>query len=168
MIPSPLIKLARTAGAAPAAPAGGGPFLGCRGCGILFVATFFIALLGCVLNVSADELQRAKALKVPSRQPVTLMDAFVDDAPGAPWLRLRFVAPKIADPSLPHAEVAGDMDHLCNHVALPYMDENSLTPERIVISLSDRELAFGARDVTAVQYFEVYRPEAGACIWEGL
>jgi len=40
-------------------------------------------------------------------------------------------------------------------------------PDQIIIVLSDREVEFGVADPDATQYFEAYRPEDGACFWEG-
>ena len=39
-------------------------------------------------------------------------------------------------------------------------------PSQIVISLSDRAVPFGEADPEATQFFEAYRVEGGACIWE--
>jgi hypothetical protein len=39
-------------------------------------------------------------------------------------------------------------------------------PSQIIISLEDRPVPFGEADPEAVQYFEAFRVENGACIWE--
>ncbi len=168
MIPSRHIKLARTMCAAPAAPAGGGPVQGCRGCGIKLMSALFFSLIGCAAQAQTARLP--KSVDVPSHQPMSLTEVFLDDTPGEIWLRLRFVAPEIARESgtVPHHVAAQDMEHLCAHVALPMVAQSEVVPQRIAISLSDRVVDFGARDVRATQYFETYRPENGACVWEGL
>ncbi len=141
--------------APPAAPAGGA----CRsrwgrGCGLALA-------LG--VAVTAAPLGAQEAVTVPSGQPVRLHEVLMDDAPGALWVRFRFVAPRIGAAG----DSVADMDHLCAQVALPYLAEHRIDAVRVVISLSDRELPFGEPAPDATQYFEVYRPENGRCIWEG-
>lgn len=108
---------------------------------------------------------------VPSGQPVSLVEVLLDDAPGALWARFRFLAPRIGPPegegdAVPYELAGPDMDHLCAAVALPYLAHHGIEPVRIVISLADRPIEFGASDPDATQFFETYRPENGACIWE--
>lgn len=105
---------------------------------------------------------------VPSGQAVTLSEVLLDENPGALWVRFRFIAPQIAAEGgdIPY-EIAGpDMDHLCDTVAIPYLDQHGIDPARVVISLSDRAVEFGASEPGATQFFESYRVEDGACIWE--
>lgn len=105
---------------------------------------------------------------VPSGQPVALFEVLVDDTPGEVWVRFRFVAPEISgDDPVPHDAASADMDELCRTFALPYLADYGLDPVRIAISLSDREVEFGASDPSVTQFFEVYRPEGDACVWEG-
>jgi hypothetical protein len=105
---------------------------------------------------------------VPSGQVVTLREILIDEETGAPWLRFRFLAPAIAREGGTVAPVAAadDMDHLCREIAAPYVEAQGLAPERIVISLSDRDLAFGETNPDATQFFDVFRLEDGLCIWE--
>lgn len=155
-------RLARVSCAAPAAPAGGAfPQGKGRGCGIIPLVVAALPLF-CASPVGAT------VIEVPSGQPVTLSEVLLDEAPGALWIRFRFVAPDIAqgggrmDPTV----AAGDMDHLCTALALPYIAHHALTPARVVISLSDRPVEFGATDAEATQFFESYTPRDGACVWE--
>ncbi|WP_334312507.1 DUF6497 family protein [Leisingera sp. SS27] len=113
----------------------------------------------------------ADAVLVPSGQPVTLSEVLLDDAPGQPgetWARFRFLAPQIArgTGTVSYEAAAPDMDHLCGSIALPYLAEHGLSAARVVISLSDRMVPFGAQDPEATQFFEAYRPEGAACMWE--
>lgn len=112
----------------------------------------------------------AVALDVPSGQPVTLQEVLVDTVGGQDWLRFRLVAPEIArDTSrIDYEAAAGDMMHLCQELALPYLQEYDLTGDVIVISLADRETEFGVADPDATQFFEAFRIEDNLCIWEGL
>lgn len=104
-------------------------------------------------------------VQVPSGQPVVLQEVLSDDTPGALWLRVRFVAPQIA--GVGQEASAADMDHLCATVALPYLAEAGPAPDRVVISLAEKPVPFGEAAPGVTQYFEIYRPEKGRCIWEG-
>jgi hypothetical protein len=97
-----------------------------------------------------------------------LKEVLLDENPGALWVRFRFVAPEIARDggTVGHASAARDMVHLCETLAAPYVAEQKLTPERVVISLSDRWVAFGEQDPEATQFFEAYRLESARCILE--
>jgi len=158
MIRGPGFETARAKSAAQAAPAGGARPRGRgRGCGLFLVLFMF------VFPAVAQT-----AIAVPSGQPVTLSEVLVDDATGEIWARFRFVAPDIArDRGLvDYDTAAGDIDHLCQNLAIPYLDLHGLSVARIVISLSDRALEFGASDPDATQFFEAFRQEYGRCIWE--
>lgn len=153
------IRTARALCAAPAALAGGARTAGGRGCS--FVAAFAFAVFA--LAAAAQQ-----AVPVPSGQPVTLAEILMDETPGQTWARFRFLAPQIARHSgtVSHEAAGPDMDHLCETLALPYLAAQGLTPARVVISLSDRLVPFGAQDPAATQFFETYRPAAAGCIWE--
>lgn len=105
---------------------------------------------------------------LPSGQDVSLIEILEDTAPGALWLRLRFLAPEIARDSghVAHSDAVEDMETLCAEMAVPYVAERGLSPEKIVISLSDRAVPFGQADAAATQFFELFRIENGLCIWE--
>lgn len=162
MIRSSRYQTARATCAAPAAPAGGARETGGRGCGYLAAIPFALF---------AQAALAADAIAVPSGQPVTLAEVLLDEAPGQPgqtWARFRFLAPQIArgTGTVSYETAAPDMDHLCSNLALPYLSEHGIPAARVVISLSDRELPFGAQDPEATQFFEAYRPDGAACMWE--
>lgn len=102
-------------------------------------------------------------VEVPSGQPVSLMEILLDDAPGALWVRFRFLAPGIK----PGDDAMADMEHLCAAVAVPYLSHHAMEPDRVVISLGDRFVEFGAKDPDATQFFEVFSLDGDACVWEG-
>jgi len=128
-----------------------------RGC----VLTAFLLLIAVPAVAQND-------YSVPSGQVVTLREILIDEATGATWLRFRFLAPAIArvGGAVTPVAAAQDMDHLCREIAAPYAEAQGLTPERVVISLSDRDLAFGETNPDATQFFDVFRLEDGLCIWE--
>lgn len=130
-------------------------------CRILLILS---ALAGYSGPTWADE-----TIKVPSGQAITYIDT-VHDASGPEGLtyRFRFLAPSIArdggDISADAAEA--DMQALCDTFALPRLPATGPRPEEVVISLSDRLVEFGAPAPEATQYFEAYKPDDTACIWE--
>ncbi|RQP05233.1 MAG: hypothetical protein D1H97_14045 [Paracoccus sp. BP8] len=81
----------------------------------------------------------------------------------------------IGEPVLPAAPdvlaqdpVHDDIVWLCENWALPRIAAPAPRPSQIIISLSDRELPFGALDPEAVQLFEAFRlpPDRDVCEWE--
>lgn len=191
------LSLARALGAAPAAPAGGARSDWGRGCGkfgyfpqfpaqavvevapvsrrsapVQRLCAVAVSCVALVLGSGADaasgqgEAPAASAITVPSGQPVTLSEVLLDTAPGALWARFRFVAPQIAEQTTQEAS-ATDIDFLCAKLAVPYLTHHALAPDRVVISLADRDLPFGSAAPEATQFFETYRVDDGVCVWEG-
>lgn len=110
-----------------------------------------------------------EAIIVPSGQQVRLIDV-VQTAPGPAGLtlRFRFLAPGIARAGGtvgPEAAQA-DMAYLCHAFAVPRLSDIGPVIAQVVISLADREVDFGAADPEATQFFEAYRIEGDACIWD--
>ncbi|MGB8623392.1 MAG: DUF6497 family protein [Paracoccaceae bacterium] len=111
-----------------------------------------------------------EAIDVPSGQPVFFLDVIRGEAgPAGLTARFRFVAPQIAKQggSVGFEEAEADMAFLCESYALPRISDTGPEVSQIVISLSDRPIAFGEADPEVTQFFDAYRPEDGACIWEG-
>ena len=131
--------------------------------------TAYCAALVAVSLATGDALaEGGVVVPVPSGQHVELHEVLLDESPGETWARFRFLAPQIAEGEggAAYEAASPDMDHLCNELALPYLKANSLTPARVVISLSDRHVPFGSADAEATQFFETYSPEAAGCVWE--
>jgi hypothetical protein len=63
-------------------------------------------------------------------------------------------------------DLEGDFQVLCEEFALINVAAQPAAVDRIVISLSDREIEFGYADPDATQYFEAFRVENATCIWE--
>lgn len=108
------------------------------------------------------------AADVPSGQEVILHEVLVDAQEDTTYLRFRFLAPQIAtDKARLDFEVVGqDMMHLCETVALSYMTEYALKGDAIVISFMNRVTEFGQSDPDTIQFFESFRLQNGACIWD--
>lgn len=111
----------------------------------------------------------AETIAVPSGQVVTLQDVIWNEAgPQGLALRFRFVAPQIARDrgEVDFETASADMLALCEDFALPRIAEFGPQPTQIIISLSDQPLPFGETAPEITQFFEAYRIENGACIWE--
>jgi len=109
----------------------------------------------------------AAAQDVPSGQPVTLDEVLIEAVGAEDWLRFRFLAPGLTpEVARDFATLQADIDTLCTEVALPYLQEFALAPDVLVISLMDRPVPFGAAAPDALQVFEMYRVESGACLWQ--
>ena len=109
------------------------------------------------------------AISVPSGQEITLLDVIWNEpGPNGLVTRFRFLAPAITKAlgNISFEVAIADMAHLCQDFALPKITGSVIAPTQIIISLSDRAVAFGATDPEATQFFEAYRLENGACIWE--
>ncbi|MBK0329143.1 hypothetical protein I5535_17850 [Rhodobacteraceae bacterium F11138] len=120
------------------------------------------------LALTTSGLAAGQGIEVPSGQDIALNEVLIDRQSGETWVRFRFVAPQIARQTgtVKYTQAAGDMDHLCQTLVLPYLADYELSANRVVISLSDRTVPFGVADSEATQFFETYRPEDAGCIWE--
>jgi hypothetical protein len=108
-------------------------------------------------------------IAVPSGQEVRFLDTVIN-APGteSATVRFRFVTPAIAKVggTVSYDVATEDMEHLCNSFALPKIATMTPVPTQIVISFSAAEVPFGEAAPEVTQFFEAYRIEDGACIWE--
>jgi len=112
---------------------------------------------------------RAEEVPVPSGQVVTFQDVIWNSpGPGGLAVRFRFVAPAIAPDTgtVDFATASDDMLHLCQVYALPRVADSGPVPDQVIISLSSAPVAFGEAAPDVTQFFEAYRVQDGACIWE--
>jgi Family of unknown function (DUF6497) len=131
---------------------------------VILRATLLLAVLAALPAVAEDG-----PIPVPSGQTVTWVDTIHDArGPAGLTLRFRFLAPAIARAGgTVSAEVAqADMQALCDGWALARIASTGPRPAQVVISLSDRKVAFGEPDPEATQFFEAYSIETGACVPE--
>jgi hypothetical protein len=105
----------------------------------------------------------AQDILPPSGQAVTLFDVVLE--PDTSVARFRFLAPSLADGTT-FDVVQGDFPWLCANVAVPALAANDWTVTQVIVSLSDREVELGATDPDAIQFFEGFRIEDAACLWE--
>lgn len=107
---------------------------------------------------------------VPSGQRVELFEVLIDAVGDEVWLRFRFLAKDIGrdENALSFAQVEADFDHLCNTVALPYMQQFALEGDVIAIAMLNQPLEFGASDGAVTQYVEAFQVADGRCDWKDL
>lgn len=108
-------------------------------------------------------------ITLPSGQVVQLQDV-VWNAPGPAGLtlRFRFIAPAIAESggTVDFDTASTDMLWLCESYALSRVPVTGPQPAQIVISLSDRPVAFGETAPDVTQFFEAYSLTDGRCVVE--
>jgi len=63
-------------------------------------------------------------------------------------------------------DVMGDFQVVCDQQVMPVLDANGLAPAQIVLSMSAVDIPFGEDNPDVLQFFEIFRPENGLCIWE--
>lgn len=119
----------------------------------------FVALGGVV---------RAEPVAMPSGLEAELREVLLDEQADGMWTRFRFLAPQLQGGAsgVDFEAVGPDLEYLCNRLAIPYLKDSELEPVRIVISLADRMVEFGASDPEATQVFESYILKNDTCIWE--
>ena len=142
--------------------------------GIVVLLTLSVALFGPLsapAQAKDEDWDRDLVITVPSGQMISFLDVIRgEDSALGTALRYRFLAPSIArgKGDVAFSKTEEDMAALCQDYVLPQIHlAPGEMPDQIIIVLSDREVEFGVADPDATQYFEAYRPEDGACFWEG-
>lgn len=105
----------------------------------------------------------AQNLSVPSEQPLSFLE-FISERDGE-IVRFRFLAPEIGV-SFAYMDVRADFQVICDEQVMPALVANALTPSQIVLSMSAVDIPFGESAPDVLQFFEIFRPENGLCIWE--
>ncbi len=80
-------------------------------------------------------------------------------------MRFRFLTPDIGT-TFDYMDVAADFQMVCDDQVIPVLDANALAPSQIVLSMSAVDIPFGEDHPDVLQFFEIFRPENGTCIWE--
>ncbi len=109
-------------------------------------------------------------IALPSGRSVSFHDViWGEPGPAGLTVRFRFLEAELAaaTETLDYDALEADMAFLCESYALSRISNLGPQPNQVVISISDRPVAFGEADPEATQIFEAYRPEDGHCIWEG-
>lgn len=119
-----------------------------------------------LLTLTAPTTFAADDITVPSGLPITLQEVITNQPGQGLTYRFRFISPGIARGQRDYDMVEADMAHLCKVFALPRIPTPGPKPNQIVISIADRETAFGSPDPDTTQFFEAYSIDNDTCIWE--
>ncbi|WP_375691055.1 DUF6497 family protein [Pseudooceanicola sp. LIPI14-2-Ac024] len=104
---------------------------------------------------------------MPSGLVLSLQEVRVEDVAGVGRIaRFRYVSAALD--GMGFAAVEEDFPVLCTAQVLPWVAGQPEVPVRVVISLAAAPVDFGTSAPEVTQYFEVFRLEDAACIWEGL
>lgn len=106
---------------------------------------------------------RAEPITVPSGQTLSFLE-FISENDGD-LVRFRFLAPQIGA-QVDYLTAFADFQALCDEQVMPVLGTHGLQPKKIVLSMSAKQLPFGQDDPSVLQFFEIFRPENGLCIWE--
>ncbi len=112
-----------------------------------------------------EEPAAGPTVEVPSGRELSLIDV-ITNAPGPAGAaaRFRFLAPGLASAD---AETAfADMQVVCDSFALERTKGTVPEPQQIIITFMSAEVPFGDAAPDVVQFFESFRVENGACVWE--
>lgn len=126
------------------------------------IPVFLTALAG--LAACQEEAAGPK-VEVPSGRELSLIDV-ITNAPGPSGAAARF---RFLAPGLTAEEVEGsmaDMQAACDTFALPRTDGMVPAPQQIIITFMSAAVPFGEPAPDVVQFFESFRIENGACVWE--
>ncbi|MBZ4022247.1 hypothetical protein CKO11_07230 [Rhodobacter sp. TJ_12] len=137
-----------------------------RGAGQLVKALHGVALVALVL-MAARPVYAQEPIAVPSGLAVHWFETLRDSqGPNGLTLRFRFVAPDLAGPDYDPDLATADLQALCDGYVLARLPEMGPQPAEIVLDLADREVPFGEPNEDAVQFFEAFSVQHGACVWE--
>ncbi len=121
---------------------------------VKIIRTLAIICAFCASPAAATEFA------VPSGHVFTLFDVRMEQDLG----RFRFTLPEIAT-GLTFEDVVDDFEFVCAQVAVPALTQSGSGVTQLVISVSAEAVPFGEM-TDVVQYFQPFRREGDACIWE--
>ena len=122
--------------------------------------TALAAVTGC-----KDDAADGPKVEVPSGRELSLIDV-ITNAPGPAGAaaRFRFLAPDLT-PDDVEASI-GDMQAVCDNFARERTEGMVPEPQQIIITFMNAAVPFGEAAPDVVQFFESFRVENGACVWE--
>mgnify|MGYP000265076259 CR=1 FL=1 len=127
------------------------------------IRTGFLSLAICGFATSTALADTDQYIPVPSGQSLSFIE-FLSENDGK-VVRFRFLTPEIGE-TYAYMDVAPDFQAVCDEQVMPVLDANALVPTQIVLSMSAADIPFGEDNPDVLQFFEIFRPENGTCIWE--
>ncbi len=106
----------------------------------------------------------AQSFTAPSGLSVEVAEVVLEDATG--FARFRFVAAALGAQGATAADTQFDFQWICETFAVPALAAQGWTAEQIIVSISDRPLAFGTSDPEVTQYFAGFTTDGAACTEE--
>ncbi len=133
-------------------------------CRAPILAVMLLSALAAVAGCE-EEKGTGPTVDVPSGRNLSLIDV-ITNAPGpeGATARFRLLAPGLASEDAEAA--AADMQVGCDRCAVKRIDGMVPEPQQIVIVFAGEAVPFGEAAPEVVQFFESYRVENGACVWE--
>jgi hypothetical protein len=119
--------------------------------------------------VAVPVLAEGAGIALPSGREVAFHDAiWGEPGPAGLTVRFRFLEADLAKvvEAAPYDELEADMHYLCETYALERISNIGPQPSTVMVSISDRPVAFGEADPEVTQIFEAYAPVDGTCVWE--
>jgi len=123
---------------------------------------------GAAMATAQDDTAKGD-ISLPSGESVTFNDViWGEPGPAGLTVRFRFLDPDLARRLDTEDFMALEQDtaFLCDTYALERIASTGPQPQQIVISISDREVAFGEPAPEAAQVFEAYSFDGSGCTWE--
>jgi Family of unknown function (DUF6497) len=123
------------------------------------------AVLAAFAVLAACQEEAGPKVEVPSGRNLSLIDV-ITNAPGPSGAaaRFRFLAPDLTAEDVETA--MEDMQAVCDTFALPRTEGTVPAPQQIIITFMNAAVPFGEPAPDVVQFFESFRIENGACVWE--
>jgi len=121
---------------------------------------FHLVVLAWLLTTPAA----AQTFTTPSGLPTEVAEVILDDATG--FARFRFLAPTLGQEGATIADITDDFQWICENLALPSLTAQNQTSSQIIISIADRDVAFGVTDPDATQYFTGFTTDGQTCTEE--
>ena len=123
-------------------------------------------LFAVLVSAQAAHAQAQELITLPSGQQIALFETRVEAE--TETLRLRFIAPDIADatrrPSF--EQMSTDLETLCTQFGLAVAQEGARKPKQIVVSLSSEPIEFGESNAEIEQVFEAFSVQNETCMLE--
>ncbi len=125
--------------------------------------TRFFSLVVCGFATSVAAADTVQHIPVPSGQLLSFIEFRSEN--GGDVVRFRFLTPEIGT-TYGYSDVLPDFQAVCDAQVIPVLVANALAPKQIVLSMSAADIAFGEDNPDVLQFFEIFRPDNGTCIWE--